>query len=1490
MRKFLSSFLAALAVLMRARPATAAFLFVALVLMQPSQGEAQSVSNTCTAQGGTVGANLFASNGSFGTGSGTAGTTGSPLPAGTTDYTFATYSGGSPNDGQYSIVNRLNTNTFNYWFSNVSDHTTGTVSGQMMVVNAAFAPGVFYRQTLTVTPNTNYDFSGWMLNLANPTSTGWTSYPSPPGVFGDPTQPGGNQAPNVSFMVNRVGLDAAPIDIFNTGNIPFTSAPTWVQYGGIFNSGSATSIQFAFRNNAPGGVGNDFALDDLRVAPCNGLPVGSISGVLYEDSAGNNIYNAGIDPLLPAGTVVNLFNSSGALVSSQKINASGAYSFTNILAGSGYQLRVESATVPAGYSFSANASGANTTGIQTGVTVSSGTTLANQNFGFRRPTDLAITKTNAVTAVNAGGTTTYTVRVTNNGPGTITSATLSDPVAAGLSKTAVACSATPGQCVTAPTVSQIQAGFSLPTLASGQFYEVRVTATVTATSGSVSNVATATVPSGTTDPTPGNNSATDTDTVTPVADLSVTKTNAVTAVDAGGLATYVVRVTNNGPSSVTGATLSDPVATGLSKIAIACSLTPGQCTVAPTVSQIQAGFSLPTLASGQFYEVIVTATVTATYGSVSNVATATVPSGTTDPSAGNNSATDTDTVTPVFVPPPFSPGPGLSTSLCGVTPATDAWDGYAISWTNNSPLTTNSRTDIFASMGAETASGLNSTVFNTILEIDRTSVPAAYDSGRYLGYSFTTTNFTGIAEIWGIGVGALGEMLPTYAENSGAFSFSVLIDDDPAFASPDVLLTQGNIDQINFPDAQATYTQDTGWNMYGFGHWDVDGKVVQVQPNTTYYVRAYIYDDIASGYHWSQQFADIVMWDDFTLKASSCVPTPIDAIDDDYSATPVDGIVGGTAGNALANDTFNSVAADPALVSLSVLTPATPIGGAPVPYLVTADGAGEGDVIVPAGTPLATYTIVYDLCEIASPLNCDTATITVPVIEATEADLSLTKQAISVLSGLPVAQAAPGDLIEFVLTVTNDGPAHAGGVQVKDLLPSGFTYVLDDALLQGDTYDPATGIWTLGNVASGSSATLTIRTVLLETGDHTNTAEIVASDIADIDSDVATGPLVDDLADGIADDDEASVTVAIAQTAITLSGRVFLDAGTGGGIAFDGLLNGAEAGTDRATLVIRDGAGIVIATPALAGDGGWTAALPDGFTGLVTIELTPDAGTRTVSETGQVLPGLINADIRDGSFSFIPASGTAYTGLDIGLIESAHLNQSQKSAIRAGQAVSLRHEYVAQSDATVVFSIASESASVVDGFSSALFLDVDCDGAGDSVVSGPVAATAGVPLCLVARISASSGLAPGASYSFDLVADTTYGGSGLTDTARNTDRVLVDEGAIVLRKTVRNVTQGTAEGITNAAAPGDVLEYRITLEHIGTLPAADIQIHDRTPPYTRLDAPLASPVTLSAGLTCIVAEPISNLAGYMGDLRWDCTGLYYPGMAGSVTFHVRIAN
>lgn len=64
-----------------------------------------------------------------------------------------------------------------------------------------------------------------------------------------------------------------------------------------------------------------------------------------------------------------------------------------------------------------------------------------------------------------------------------------------------------------------------------------------------------------------------------------------------------------------------------------------------------------------------------------------------------------------------------------------------------------------------------------------------------------------------------------------------------------------------------------------------------------------------------------------------------------------------------------------------------------------------------------------------------------------------------------------GETISYTLTLTNEASAAASKVSVQDLLPAQMLYVSHN----GDgTYDPLTGVWSLGNVAGASTKQLTI--------------------------------------------------------------------------------------------------------------------------------------------------------------------------------------------------------------------------------------------------------------------------------------------------------------------------------------------------------------------------------------------------------------------------------
>ena len=159
--------------------------------------------------------------------------------------------------------------------------------------------------------------------------------------------------------------------------------------------------------------------------------------------------------------------------------------------------------------------------------------------------------------------------------------------------------------------------------ANGDSYALDVTVTVDATSGSVTNSATVSVPPGTNDPDPSNDTDDDQNQIQPQADLAVTKDDGNSTVATGDSVTYRVEVTNNGPDGVSGADLVDPAVAGLTKTAVACAAsTPGNCVSAPTIANLETGFILPTLANGDSHALDVAA-VDAT--GVTNSATVSAP-------------------------------------------------------------------------------------------------------------------------------------------------------------------------------------------------------------------------------------------------------------------------------------------------------------------------------------------------------------------------------------------------------------------------------------------------------------------------------------------------------------------------------------------------------------------------------------------------------------------------------------------------------------------------------------------------------------------------------------------------------------------------------------------------------------------------------------------------------------------------------------------------
>ncbi|HEY5839575.1 MAG TPA: lamin tail domain-containing protein, partial [Pyrinomonadaceae bacterium] len=145
-----------------------------------------------------------------------------------------------------------------------------------------------------------------------------------------------------------------------------------------------------------------------------------------------------------------------------------------------------------------------------------------------------------------------------------------------------------------------------------------------------------------------------------------------------------------------------------------------------------------------------------------------------------------------------------------------------------------------------------------------------------------------------------------------------------------------------------------------------------------------------------------------------------------------------------------------------------------------------------------------------------------PTTVRTPADLSLSKSANDATPNV-------GQQVTFTITVSNAGPYAATGVLVKDVLPAGLTYVSDDG---SGSYTSGTGIWNVGTVNAGASATLHITALVTSTAVSgvTNTAEITGSDQFDPDSTVNNN--------NAGEDDQASATVTAKSADLSLTKTV----------------------------------------------------------------------------------------------------------------------------------------------------------------------------------------------------------------------------------------------------------------------------------------------------------------------------------------------------------------
>jgi hypothetical protein len=156
-----------------------------------------------------------------------------------------------PTDGHYTFASSTSECFHGDWHTLPDDHTPGDVEGNMLLVNSAYDKGVFLDTRIKgFKSETTYQFGVWLMNVCKPSR----KCPFP-------------LLPNLTILLQTPA--GKTIAKFVTGDLPRQEVPQWILHRAQFTvPPSVTELILTLVNNAPGGCGNDFALDDITFREC----------------------------------------------------------------------------------------------------------------------------------------------------------------------------------------------------------------------------------------------------------------------------------------------------------------------------------------------------------------------------------------------------------------------------------------------------------------------------------------------------------------------------------------------------------------------------------------------------------------------------------------------------------------------------------------------------------------------------------------------------------------------------------------------------------------------------------------------------------------------------------------------------------------------------------------------------------------------------------------------------------------------------------------------------------------------------------------------------------------------------------------------------------------------------------------------------------------------------------------------------------------------
>ena len=875
---------------------------------------------------------------------------------------------------------------------------------------------------------------------------------------------------NISLNPGESATLTADVTVLNSGSYLNTATIT-----------SSSVIDPINSNNSASATTTPNAVSDLSITKVvdNSTPlVGSdvVFTIVVTNNGPSNATGVNVQDLLPNGyTFVSYTSSNGNYNST-----TGVWNAGNFLVGNSKTLTITATANQTGnYTNIASVSG-----NETDVNLTNNSATAETNPV--NISDLTVLKTVSNATPLVGSQIIFTVTVTNNGPSNSQNVVVNDLLESGY--TYVSSSATLGFYDSTTGI------WNIGNLTNGNVASLMMTVTVN-NSGNYSN--TATVTQSFTDPNPSDNTSTVTTTPVPTSDLIVTKTVDNQTPLMGQNVTFTIEVTNAGPSDATGIIVAEALPSGYTYVSH--SVTVGSYNLAQ--------WNLGSLANGTTEVLTIVALVNPT-GDYTNTASAF--GNELDQNISNNTSSSTPTPIP-------NADLAVVKTVDLATPNVGNVITFTIVASNNGPMN---------------ATGVK------VSDI----LPAGY---TYLSSTTTVGTYNNVSGLWDIGnlnngisqtltitvqVNANGPY--TNIANIVGDQFDANLNNNSSISSPivgqtaDLVVVKTVNNSAPQVGSNVTFTITVNNN----GTSNATGVIVQ--------------DLLPSGYTYVSNTASpstsynnsTGIWNIGNLSTvQTRVLTIVATVNNMGNYTNIAVVSGNQSDNNPSNNISSASVTPVRLADLGVtkiVNNTTPTVGNNVIFTIVATNNGpsnatgvivndllpSGYEFVNASATLGVYNNGNGNWVINNLTNGGSATLTLTVkvkgngnylnsatISGNELDNVSTNDTasastnpiknadLSITNNVDILTPIVGSNVVFTIVATNNGLSDGTGVVVTNTLPDGYTFVSSNQSV--GSFDSSTGVWTIGNLPTGTSEVIEITVTVLPSGNYVDSASISGTEL-----------------------------------------------------------------------------------------------------------------------------------------------------------------------------------------------------------------------------------------------------------------------------------------------------------------------------------------------------------------------------------------------------------